>query len=216
MSSRYEVCRRQEGALDNGDYHGALTDYRFELRYLAVNTHNFVFTPFAGVIVPSHSYVHEGHAAPGRGLTQIPIGFGMGYTWPRAVHTTYLQARYAYAFLQNEGYDFARSNAFVEAGTYLARWCSIRGVIGAEKTHGGIDWFDIDTPDEFETHDARTSSRYLSAGLGASFTVARTVSLSAAYSQLLEGANIVDTKTWWVSATWYFGGAGQKLIGKSR
>jgi hypothetical protein len=187
----------QETVLDDGTYHGTLTDFAMEVRYMAVEKNSFVFTPFLGFI--------------------IPIGFGFGYTWPRQIHTTYFQARYAYAYLETNGFTFARSNAFVEAGTYLARWCSIRGLIGGERTHGGIDWAtDIDTDEEWENHDARTSSRYWSAGLGVTFIVTPAVSLSASYSEILGGANVVDTKSFWVSTTWYFGGAGSKLIGKSK
>lgn len=217
VSSKYVgIPAWQEGALDDGEYHGTLTDFRAEVRYAALQKKNLVLTPFLGLVVPTHDYVSEGHAAPGRGLTQIPAGVGFGYTWPRQIHTTYFQARYSYSYLTANDYDFARSNAFVEAGTFLARWCSIRGVIGAEKTHGGIHGEDIDTAEEFEFHDARLSSRYLSAAAGVSFAVSRSVSLSASYSEILEGADVVNAHTFWVSATWYFGGAAEKLIGKSR
>ena len=218
VSSKYNgLPAWQEGELDNGTYHGTLTDLSAEVRYVAVQQGHFVFTPFLGLVLPTHSYENEGHAAPGRGLAQLPVGFGLGYTWPRQIHTTYFQARYAYALLSTNGYYFARSNAFVEAGTFLARWCSIRGFVGAEKTHGGIDWAtDIDTEEEFEVHDAQTSSRYWSAALGLTFIVSPSVSLSLSYSEILGGANVVDTHTYWVSTSWYFGGAGSKLIGKSR
>jgi hypothetical protein len=117
----------------------------------------------------------------------------------------------------HEGYDFARSNVFVEAGTYLAHWCAIRTIIGAEKTHGGIDWATgINTEEDFEVHDARTSSRYLSAAVGLLFNVSSVVQLAASYSEILGGSNVVNTHTYWVSATWTFGGVGDKIIGKRR
>lgn len=216
VSAKYVGDDSGESGADDGEYHGTVTDFHAEFRY-AVNHKNFAFTPFAGVVIPTHQYETVGHAAPGRGLWQLPVGFGLGYVWPHEIHTTYIQARYAYAFLRHEGNDLARSNAIVEAGTNLARWCSLRAVIGGERTHGGIDWATAEFDEEvFEAHDAEASSQSVSAAAGLSFAVNRTMTLSASYSQILGGANTVDTKTIWVGTTWNLGVPAQKMIGRNR
>jgi hypothetical protein len=195
-----------EGKLDDGAYHGTFQDLRAEVRYAAVQTKNLAFTPFAGVVIPTHQYENEGHAAPGRGNRQLPIGVNLGYLWPHAVHTAYAEGRYAYSFLETDGFHFNRSNAYVEAGTFLTPSFSVRGVVGWERTHGGIDWAtDINTLADFEVHDARTSSRYWSAGLGVSFYLARSAGISASYSRILSGANVVDTRSFVVVSSWFFG-----------
>ena len=60
--------------LDDGAYHAAFSDFRFDVRY-NVAKKGMVLTPFVGAIVPSHDYAYFAHAAPGRNLHELPRSY---------------------------------------------------------------------------------------------------------------------------------------------
>ncbi len=218
VSTKYEgIFLGENPELDDGTYHGTFQDVRAELRYMAVQTEAFALTPFAGVATPTTDYETIGHSAPGKGLTQFPVGFNLGYVWPRYIHTTYVLGRYSYSFMRHEEHRLNRSDAGAEMGTYVTPWFAVRGLVGWQRTHGGIDWAtDITSQEAFHDHDQFASSRFWSAGVGVSFDLGRSAAISASYSQVLSGANTIDTGAFGVSTSWYFGGAPSATLGGAR
>ena len=64
-SSPHDVVRgnpETEVALDNGNFHGALQDFRFDVRY-RLSQRVLNVAPFFQAIIPSHDYPTLGHAA---------------------------------------------------------------------------------------------------------------------------------------------------------
>jgi hypothetical protein len=63
--------------IDDGAWHGAVTDVRLEARFNA-SLRPLSITPFFGAVVPTHRYETFGHAVPGRDLREYQFGVAFG------------------------------------------------------------------------------------------------------------------------------------------
>src|SRR5262245_16866788 len=154
--------------LDDGVMHGTFQDFRFGLRYNAQNR-GVVVTPFLDVIVPSHSYEHYGHAAPGRRLAEVQVGSYFGHVLTRGLPGAFVQTRLSYGFVERPlGQYHDRSNADVEVGYFINPRLRLFGLTASQYTYDGIlltPNFPRDlTPQEFLHHDQITRSNLVDVG----------------------------------------------------
>jgi hypothetical protein len=124
--------------IDDGAYHGALQDYRFDVRY-SVSRRELKVEPFVEGILPSHSYATFGHAAVGMDLREFRMGLNVGRRLNPILPKAFFQARYAFGFSQ-EVANVApkRSYAEMQVGYLLTRKVSLQFAATSIFSHNGI------------------------------------------------------------------------------
>lgn len=189
VSARYEGHRAHPGEVDDGNYHGYLTDARVGVHFQA-QEQPFALAPYVALVIPTNSYPTLGHAAPGRGLNEVWLGFFVGKVLDPWIPRTYLQARYNYAFVEEVvGVDHDRSNAELELGYFLNPRMSIRVVAAWQETHGGIDVPVPPSDPLFAYHDQLAAESFFNLGAGFAYTLNSRVSLFSLYLQSVDGRN---------------------------
>lgn len=173
--------------IDNGTWHDTFTDLQLSLHY-QVTTDPVAFAPYVGAVIPTHDYVTQGHAAPGRGVDEYWLGFYAGASLDQWIPRTYVQTRYNYAFVEKVfGISHDRHNVDLEIGYFLNPDWSVR-VLGAwQDTHGGIDIPVPVTSPLFPYHDVLASASFLNLGGGVSWTISDRVAAYGLYMQALHG-----------------------------
>jgi len=167
--------------LDNGSYHGAFQDFRFDVRY-NVTKRGVVLTPFIGSVVPSHDYTYFAHAAPGRDLKELQVGVSAAKMLDALVPGLFVQGRYAYGFTE-EVLDIShnRSMAGLEIGYFVTPKLRLMSINTGQVTHGGIDLTQnsrVDLgPVLWSHHDQIDRVNFLNMGGGASYSVTENVDL---------------------------------------
>jgi outer membrane putative beta-barrel porin/alpha-amylase len=174
---------------DDGSWHGYVTDIRLGLHYQLLEK-PFALAPFVAFVTPVSDYPTKGHAAPGRGLDELILGFSAGKSLDPWIPRSYAQLRYSYAFveeLQNVKHD--RSNLNLELGTFFTpRWnVSLYGAW--QWTHGGIDVPVPPSSPHFIHHDQLAEDEFFNAGFGAGFSLTPELTAYATYMQGIEGKN---------------------------
>jgi len=105
--------------VDDGSYHGALQDFRFELRYNAIRR-PFTATPFFAAIIPSHGYQIIGEAAPGRHLREYIVGGYAGRLLNPVLPRAYVHGLASYAIVEREiDISVNRSNVDLQFGYFV-------------------------------------------------------------------------------------------------
>jgi len=178
---------------DDGQYHGTFQDYRINLGYQVLNG-AFALAPFATVVLPSHDYAILSHAAPGKGLNQLLLGFAAGATLDRIVPGTFAELYYNYAFVEKVvGINTNRSDFGLQAGYFITPSLGLRFLSAGWYTHGGIAYnnpnFDLlpDHPDLFAHHDQIAKSANLSVGGGLSYVLSGSTEVSFSYLRSVYG-----------------------------
>jgi hypothetical protein len=80
------------GPLDDGSYHGAIQDFRVELRRVFF-TGPIAVTPFIGGALPTHQYETIGEAVPGRHRRELQLGANAGVGLDRFARGAYVPTR---------------------------------------------------------------------------------------------------------------------------
>ena len=177
--------------VDDGSWHGYLTDLRLGVHYQLLEK-PFALAPFVAFVTPVSDYPTKGHAAPGRGLNELMLGFNAGKSLDPWIPRSYAQLRYAYALVE-EVHDIThnRSNLNLELGTFLsARWnVSLYGAW--QWTHGGIN---VPVPPGsppfmFADHDVLAEDEFFNAGFGTGFALTPELTAYATYMQGIDGKN---------------------------
>jgi len=175
--------------VDDGDYHGTVTDLRIEAHY-QLSLEPVAFAPYIALVEPTHNYPSLGHAAPGRNLEEKWVGFFAGASLDLWIPRTYVQARYTFAFVEKvAGVGHDRSNLDLEVGYFLQPKWSIRALVYWQYTHGGINVPIPKTHPLFPYHDQLAAERFVNAGVGTSYQVSSAINLFALYNASVEGRN---------------------------
>ena len=125
--------------LDDGGYHGAVQDLRFDVRYNAVKGRVFL-TPFVAAILPSHQYEHFAHAAVGRRVRELQVGVFVARLLDPMLPGGFVQARYSYGLAERVlDISHNRSNLSLEAGYFVNQSLRVFVIGMGQVTHGGID-----------------------------------------------------------------------------
>jgi hypothetical protein len=177
--------------LDDGAYHGTFQDFRFGLRYNAVQK-GLLLTPFLGGVLPSHHYENTGEAAVGRRFPEGQLGINAGRDFGSLVPRAYAQARYSYTFVpRDESVPLNRSNAIVEIGYSITSALAARGVATWQRTHGGLAGFPEFGKSEnlLVNHDRLLRDNNWRGGAGVSYALTDSLDLSATVITVISGTN---------------------------
>lgn len=175
--------------IDNGSWHGTVTDLQLTAHY-QVTDGPVAFAPHVGVIIPTHSYVFFGHAAPGRRLDEYWVGFSAGASLHEWIPRTYVQLRANYAFVEKVlGIAHDRKNLALEIGHYLTDRLSVRLLGSRQWTDGGISVPVPITSPLFPVHDILAAEEFINVGAGASWTINERMSVYGLYMTATEGTN---------------------------
>jgi hypothetical protein len=174
---------------DDGDEHGALTDLRVGLHYQLLER-PFALAPYVAYVIPLSSYYTRGHAAQGRHLEELILGFSAGKSLDPWVPRSYAQLRFSYAFveeLQDVSHD--RTNVNLELGTFItSRWnVSLYGAW--QWTQGGIEVPVPPTNPYFLHHDQLSEDEFFNAGIGTGFALTPEITAFLIYMHGFSGKN---------------------------
>jgi hypothetical protein len=179
--------------IDNGSWHDTVTDLQLMATFQAAGG-PIALAPYVGLLIPTRSYTTFGHAAPGRGLEELWLGFYAGASLHPWVPRTYVQLRGNYAFVEEvAGVSHDRTNATLEIGYYLNPSWSVRALVSSQWTHGGIDVpvlpDDPRFPVLFPVHDRLAAEEFVSIGAGGTWAINERLSAYGLYLQAIEGTN---------------------------
>jgi hypothetical protein len=188
--------------IDDGAWHSTFQDFRAEFRFRAT-LGPLVVTPFAALIVPSHSYEYYGHPAAGRDLVEGQVGVVAGRLLDPVLPNAYLQLRYLFGMPEKVlGISHNRSQLAFDVGYLLGKAFSVRGFGNWQVTHGGwrvpIDWPARTSP-QFLVHDQVTRQDYLQLGAAASYSLTGSIDLSLYGYDTVYARSYVDMKALGVS-----------------
>ncbi len=169
--------------------HGTLTDLRLGVHYQLLEK-PFALAPFIAYVTPVTDYYTRGHAAPGRGLDELMIGFSAGKSLDPWIPRTYAQLRYSYAFVE-EVHDIThdRTNLNLELGTFFTpRWnVSLYGAW--QWTHGGIN-VPVPPGSPLLPGSRRLAEdEFFNAGFGTGFALTPEMTAFATYMHGIDGKN---------------------------
>lgn len=175
---------------DDGDWHGAFTDFRLSAHYQLME-YPVALTPLVVLVVPSHDYGTFGHAAHGRNLNELWLGFQVGKNLDPWIPRTYTQLRYTYAFVEKvEGIEHDRSNVNLEIGAFITRNWNVSAFGAWQQTHG--DAIDLPIPPRnplYPHHDLIGDDEYFNVGLGAGYSITQDWSGFVTYMEGVKGRN---------------------------
>lgn len=189
--------------IDDGSHHGIVQDFRFDVRYGALNG-AFAIAPSFTLVIPSHNYKTVGEAAQGRNLREGILGLNVGRILGSSA---YVHGRYSYAFVEKVyGLSTNRSNVDMEVGYFVNRKLSVRALTAVQRTHGGIHFpGGAVTPLLMLEHDRILRNNYWHAGGGAAYSVSPTVDLQAAVVKLVSGSDTHAGYGVTLGASWRLG-----------
>ena len=175
--------------IDDGDEHKTLTDLRVAAHYQLLRE-PFALAPYISYVTPVKNYETFGHSAPGRGLNELWLGFGIGKNLNQWLPRTYVQARYNYAFVEKVAdVKHDNSNLDLELGYFITRQWSVRAMSFMRFAHGGIDVPIPPSNPLFPHHDQLAASTFKNVGLGGSYEYSPNLSFYAMYLTSLSGTD---------------------------
>jgi hypothetical protein len=189
VMTRYWGDRPHPGEVDNGDEHRSWTDLRVAAHYQLLRE-PFALAPYIAFVTPVSDYPTLGHAAPGRGLNETWLGFGIGKSLAQWIPRTYVQGRYNYAFVE-EVADIAHDNSNVdlEIGHFINRQWSVRALCFMRFAHGGVDVPMPRSNPLFPYHDQLAATSFTNLGVGASYSPTQNLSFYVMGLQSVRGKN---------------------------
>jgi hypothetical protein len=191
--------------VDDGAYHGAFQDFRFEARYNVLRR-PFVASPFFAGVIPSHGYQIIGEAAPGRHLREYLVGGYAGRLLNPVLPRAYVHGLYSYAFVERwMDIPLNRSNVDLAFGYFVVPSVSISFIWSRQWTHGGLAFTQIhDTPAVFLNHDRLVRSNFQHVGVGAGLALNKSVDLHGNFVKYVSGSNTHFGTAISVGVSWTF------------
>lgn len=217
VTSRYRGPVPHAGSLvDDGQYHGAISDVDLEVRYKAVDG-LFVITPFAGGLWPTRNYSTLGHATAGRGLWEYSLGVDIGHEAAWLAPGLYFGGGYAYNVVEKVDHDLNvnRSNLDLRAAYFVTPRLSLQAASMWQRTHGGLDLplSPAAAAEHAHHHDQMLRADHWRASAAVSYAVHPSVDVVFAYATSIESENSHAFRTLTLGAGWTF--AGPKLRTRS-
>jgi hypothetical protein len=180
--------------LDDGNYHGGLQDFRFDVRY-NVSRKKLMVTPFFTAMVPSHTYPTFGHAAIGTDQREYRVGVNFGRQLGPWLPKAFVQGRYAFGMVQEVDH-IAPKRSYVESqlGYLLSHRLSVQGSMVLTHSHNGIDFinglFPNNLPeDQYLNHDRISRVNLLDVGASSTYSVTRKTNLFVGWGRSITGTN---------------------------
>jgi hypothetical protein len=175
--------------VDDGHEHATFTDLRVSVHYQWLER-PVALAPYLAIVTPVTDYETLGHAAPGRGLNEAWVGFGIGMNLAERLPGTYVQGRANYAFVEKvAGVSHDRTNLDVEIGYFINPKWSIRALGFWQFAHGGVDVPMPPTDPLYRYHDQLAAESFLNVGAGAAFAVSPRAVVYGTYLTSVRGEN---------------------------
>jgi hypothetical protein len=156
-------------ALDDGAYHGTVTDFRLDVRYSLTKGALKVVPDFQATI-PAHPYPVFLHALYGADAREYRMGVSVARRLNPILPKMFFQGRYAFGI----GQEFVKVSPKVsygeaQLGYLLARRLIVQGSAAGLYTHNGVDWPAATYPnnlteDQWLNHVRVSKARQLDAG----------------------------------------------------
>lgn len=178
-----------ENKVDDGKYHGSVTDIRLGVRGSVIET-PFVVTPFFAASIPSHSYPTIGEAAPGSGFQVYRLGVHTARALDPLVPNAFVHGTYSYAIVrQNIGVPLNASNVELEAGYSLLSAIQLSLLWSRQWAHGGLTFAELAAapPATVRNFDRNVRVNFQHVGIGASFPLTESLSLQSSYVDFVSG-----------------------------
>jgi hypothetical protein len=190
---------------DNGEYHGAFQDFRIGVRY-NITRRPVAVTPFADVILPSHHYPSNAHAAVGKDLRALVVGGAAGGFLDTLLPGLFFHTMASYAWVQEAvGIRPNRSRVEGELGYFISPHLSVRFLESYQYTHQGIDLLsftpmtegvvhghpEIPVVGEYRrNHDRLQRSNYLTLGGGVALALNDSLGVFVDAATMVWGENV--------------------------
>lgn len=189
VTTRYYGPSPHPTDVDDSHEHSTFTDLTLAVHYQWL-TDPVLMAPYVAVLTPVHDYETLGHAAPGRGLTEVWTGFFVGRSFDAWIPRTYVQARVNYAFVEKvAGLSHDRGNLDLEVGYFLTPAFNVRALAAWQDTYGGIQIPVPRSSSYYPFHDQLGSETYVRVGGGFSWAMSRQLGLYAVYMESVSGTN---------------------------
>jgi hypothetical protein len=195
-----------DNVLDNGIYHGTVTDLGFQFRYNLLER-PVVVTPFFSAGVPSHAYETLGEAAPGRNFKEYRLGTYVGRLLEPILPRAFVHGYYSYSFVQQDvDIPLNYSSFGLEAGYFVAGTVPISFLWRQHWTHGGLSFNELfeAPPDVFVNLDRVVRIKFKHVGAAVSFPLGDSVSGFANYLKFLSGVDAHYGQAFSVGLSWTF------------
>ena len=204
-------------AEDDGDWHSRFQDVATELRFRAT-TGSLALTPFAGLVVPTHSYPTYGHGSAGRGLVEGRFGLAAGRLLDPVLPDAYLQVRYAYVVPEKVlGISHNASQLGVDLGYLLGSSFTVRALGMWQWTHGGwrapID-FPARTSIAFTHHDQVQRTNYFRLGGSVAYSLTSSIDVNVYGYSTIRAESDINMKSLGIAFT--YSASPAQLIRKKR
>jgi hypothetical protein len=191
VSSRYKGLNPHPGIIDNGDIHGMTQDLRIDLRYMALEG-PIVLSPMVAWTQPSHDYEAMGHAAAGKGLQELAVGFAAAGA-PTVLPGLFVSGGSTYTFVEKVDPEFNvdRLNAELSVG-YVVTPRLFARISGAwQNTRDGLllPFTEHALEHHFHEHDQLLKSNHIRGGAGLSFAITPGVDVYVSYAAVLSAEN---------------------------
>jgi hypothetical protein len=194
IAAKYSGSHPHHLPIDDGTFHSTFQDFSVDLRYNLVRRPAAI-TPFFRAVIPSHGYEYFAHSAVGRDVHEYHAGANFGRSLNPIFPKAYLQARYAYVFVERIlGVSPNRGDAEFQLGYFLTRRLSLLGTgqwmhtyqgvqIPYGIIHGGL------TDEQWPHHDQIGKAGLLDVGGGAAFALNGSLEVYLSLARSVQGQN---------------------------
>ena len=181
--------------LDDGNYHGTVTDLKIDLRYSATKGKLKIVPDFQATL-PAHPYPTLLHAVYGTDSREFRGGVSIGRTLDPIARKAFFQGRYGFGYTPQKfaGVDLKTSYGEFQLGYLLGRKFIIQGVAYGEYSHNGMLW-DYDlwpgnlTQDQWINHIRASQGKLLDAGVSVGYSLNRSTSMVLSVGHSFWGEN---------------------------
>jgi len=181
-------------ALDDGNYHGGLQDFRAEVRY-SLSRGALKVTPFFLANIPTHAYPIFGHAVIGTDSREYRVGVSLGRRLNPILPKAFLQGRYAFG-LSQKFLDIAPKTSYgeLQLGYFLTRRLSLQGSGQLVYGHNGLVWLpgifpNNLTDDQWHNHLRISKGMLLDVGAGIGLSLNRSTNVVVSMGHTVYGEN---------------------------
>jgi hypothetical protein len=143
-SSPHQIIRGNPSTnvmLDDGAYHGTVTDFRLDLRY-SLTRGKLKIVPDFQATLPAHPYPTFLHAVYGADLREYRGGVSVGRSLDPISRKAYFQGRYGFGVSPQKIANVAPRVSYGEfqVGYFLGHGIALQGVMAGSYAHNGIRW----------------------------------------------------------------------------
>jgi len=182
-------------ALDNGNYHGGVQDFRFNARY-ALSRRALKIAPFFQATIPSHDYPTLGHAAIGVDEKEYRVGVSVGRRLNPILPKAFVQGQYAFGMSPEVAANIAPKRTYgeVQLGYLLNRHITLQGSSVLTWSNNGLD-FDYNlfpnnlTGEQYLNHDRISRAKLLDAAGTIAYQVNRSTNFFISVGHSFYGTN---------------------------